>query len=113
MEKLLDIDSIKQVFIDDPLLWLWLLLGVVGLVVVGVVLSWFFGKPVLKFYIDGEVKAIYPKKRGEKVEIPIGLTEYEWFVDKKLSKALDENMIVKKRVIRLYSDSLHVQGNLK
>lgn len=112
MEYILE-NPIKQIFVNDPLLWLWLLLGVVGLVVLGVVLSWFFGKPVLKLYINGEVRSVIPKKRGEKIEIPVDLTEFEWFLDKGLTKKLEVGQTVKKRVVCLYTNSEHVKEGVK
>ena len=107
MDKFLDV-NIKQIFTNDPLLWLWLLLGVVFFIGLGILLSWIFGKPVLKFYIDGDVRSVVPKKRGERIEVPIDLTEYAWFIDKSLTNALDEGEFVKKRVTCLYTDSAHI-----
>ena len=83
MKTLLEF-KINQVFFNDPLLWLWLMLGVIGLVGLGLLLSWFFGRPVLKFYVDGEVKSMLPCKRGEKIAIPIDLQEYKWFWNKEM-----------------------------
>lgn len=97
--------SITQTFKEDPLLWLWLFLGVVGLVLLGICISWFWGKPVVIFYIDKEVKSIIPFSRGEKFVIPIELTEYKWFLDKDCKIPLPSDVVVKKRVNRFYTKS--------
>ena len=112
MKTLLEF-KINQVFFNDPLLWLWLMLGVIGLVGLGLLLSWFFGRPVLKFYVDGEVKSMLPCKRGEKLAIPIDLQEYKWFWNKEMTIPVVGNEIVKKRVMCLYSDSAHMAVEVK
>ena len=105
--------KINQIFNFDPLLWLWLLLGVVGLIALGILLSWFFGKPVIKFYIDGDVKNIVSCKRNDKPSIPIELSEYIWYEDKTLTKKVNLSSKIKKRVTCLYSGSEKIIEGLK
>lgn len=98
---------------SDPLIWLWLLLGAVGVVGLGILLSWFFGKPVVKFYIDGEVVSVRPYEKGKKFSLPIDLTEYEWFLDKEQTTPLPQDFVAQKRVVSLYSSVNHIRGGNK
>ena len=107
MKELLNFDKV------DPLFWLWALLGAVVLIVLGVLISWFWGKPVVKFFIDGQCETIVPIARGEKVVVPIELSEYSWFLDKNLKSPFPKELLSKKRVLNLYTSKGHVIGGVE
>lgn len=99
--------------VEDPLFWLWALLGAVVLIAAGILISWFLGKPVEKFFLDGDCVTIIPIARGEKMSVPIEMTEYNWFLDKAMQKPVPEDYIIKKRIVNFYSSKAHVRGGIE
>ena len=99
--------------VEDPLFWLWALIGVAVLIGIGILISWFCGKPVVKFILDGECITILPISRGDKLIVPIDLAEYKWFSDKKMQCQLSRDVIIRKRVMCVYSSKDHLLKNLE